>query len=244
MPTLKEANVVDSGAFGLGLFIEGMIKVYRGEKIQMPKKSATKKTNIKHNVLEIGFCSEIIIRLTPDQIMKFNKEALENKINKFGTSMVVVHDEEIVKVHTHTKTPDKLLALGLKYGQIIKVKIDNMEEQVNNNPAVKEKISTDIGIIAVASGKGIKAKLKELGAHFIINGGQSKNPTTQNFIDAINAIEANEYYIFPNNKNIFMAANAAKKTFKNKKIYVVKTKSMWEGINCLMQFVDDDSIVK
>ena len=236
LPVLKEANVVDSGAFGLGLFIEGMIKVFKGEKIEAPKEKMNTAV-IKHNFEEVGFCSEIIIRLADNDIEKFKKEKLEKAVDKFGSSTVVVHDEELVKVHIHTKTPGKLLDAGQKFGDLIKIKINNMQEQVDNNDIVD---NLDKAIIAVSSGRGITKKFKELGVHKVIDGGQTANPSTQDFITAIENIKANEYFIFPNNKNIFMAAKQAKKDFKDKKIHIIETKTMWEGINCLMQFVSED----
>ncbi len=239
LPALKEANVVDAGAFGLGIFIEGMIKTYQGEKISVPKKTKTKKI-VKHNIGEVGFCTEVTIQLDKAKIDKFKSTTIEKSVNKFGTSTVIVVDQEIVKVHTHTLTPDKLLKLAQKQGKIIKSKIDNMQDQINHNKAIDNKQKVSKALIAVSSGKGISDTFKKLGVHYIIEGGQTQNPSTQQFVNAIKSIDAKQYYIFVNNKNIFMSALASKLSFKRKKIYVVKTKTMWEGINSLMQFVDDD----
>ena len=240
LQVLKDAKVVDSGAFGLGIFIEGMILGYQGKEVNIEQE---KKLNDAVNIdfhapkqKEFGYCSEFVILLEKNLINNINKAKIENDLSKIGTSTVVVNDEEILKVHIHTLHPGKLLNYAEKFGSFAKIKIENMTTQVHDNQHVT--LDKHNIIIAVSSGIGITKKLKELGADFIINGGQSSNPTVKDFVNIIDQNQnAKNIIILPNNKNILLAAKQVWKQYLLKRrISIIETKTMWEGINCLMNF--------
>ena len=241
LQVLKDANVVDSGAFGLGAFIDGMIAGFYNEEIKVEGDVVNNDFSPTYHIseaTELGYCNELVLRLDQNEIKSFNKEKFNKDIQKKGNSSVVVLDEEILKIHIHSLSPGNILNFAQKHGSFIRINIKNMTEQVHENKEItldKENI-----IIAVASGKGIKDKLTSLGADYVVFGGQTINPKTKDFIDIINKSNANNVIIMPNNKNVFLAAKQVQRHFfLKKKISILETRTMWEGINCLMNFDPD-----
>ncbi len=269
LPQLKEAGVVDAGGQGYLTILEGMLSGLTGK--EEISKEPTVKTEAKEEVEELkyGYCTQTLINVEGKNV---KIDEIKNDIEQFGASLMVVGDEEIIKIHIHTNHPGIILEYALKTGSLRDINIDNMklqnaemreksemrqkEEYENlkdkNNEDFKEKLiinpkteelKRETGIIAVAKGKGIKNILMELGVDLIIDGGQSMNPSTNDFVEAINQIEQDSIIILPNNKNIISAAQQAT-SISEKNIEVVKTKAIPEAIAALLVFNDNDEIKK
>lgn len=269
LPVLKEVGVVDSGGAGLIKILEGMQSALNGEFID--KVNATS-TDIKgsaqvaadENNDEFGYCTEFIMRLGPDSVKRpFQKNRFTSVLNSHGNSLVVVQDEDIVKVHVHTLNPGNILSYAQNFGEFVKLKIENMTEQHNeillnemnkNNDeksaaaklkeaplsAPKEKKETPLkeyALIATSSGKGIDEYFKEIGVDEIVSGGQTMNPSTNDFLEKIEKVHAKTVYLFPNNGNIILAANQARDVLEGKvEVVVIPTKTIMQGIVASMNF--------
>lgn len=245
LPILKEANVVDSGGAGLVRIFEGMLAYLNDDLIEKSsqdlevEKVATE-YYIDNHEGKYGYCTEYIVRLNePD---KFNETELREFLEEQGDSLVVVNDEDILKVHVHTLDPGKALSNAITYGDLLKIKIENMQEQADNNESFKPVKSKEQAIIAVSSGEGINHMFYDLHVDHIITGGQTMNPSTKDFIKAINKIKAEKIIILPNNSNIILAAQQAKevvKVMKDIKIEVIETKTIMQGIVSCINFNPD-----
>ena len=269
LPVLKEVGVVDSGGAGLIKILEGMQSALNGEFID--KVNATS-TDIKgsaqvaadENNDEFGYCTEFIMRLGPDSVKRpFQKNRFTSVLNSHGNSLVVVQDEDIVKVHVHTLNPGNILSYAQNFGEFVKLKIENMTEQHNeillnemnkNNDeksaaaklkeaplsAPKDKKETPLkeyALIATSSGKGIDEYFKEIGVDEIVSGGQTMNPSTNDFLEKIEKVHAKTVYLFPNNGNIILAANQARDVLEGKvEVVVIPTKTIMQGIVASMNF--------
>lgn len=226
LPVLKEANVVDSGGKGLVYILEGFLKALQNEKITPQEIEISNTTVAEHEHDEYGYCTEFIIRLDKP----FSEEKLKEELSAIGNSLVVVSEDDIVKVHVHTLTPGVALNLGQQYGEFVKLKIENMQEQ--HSALQKEKYA----IVAVTVGEGSAETFKELNAKYIISGGQTMNPSTEDFVYTIDKINAETIYILPNNSNIILAAQQAASILENKNIIVLPSKSIPQGMNACMMF--------
>lgn len=252
LPVLKEVGVVDSGGTGILRIIEGFKKFVDGEPVEFKEKKETVQVNpalLLENE-EFGYCTEFILRLNEDIQDSFDEKVLKNKLTEMGgESLVVVKDEELVKVHVHTLTPGNALNIGQRYGEFIKLKIENMQEQhstITGNASKKEeakpvnKEPKKYGIIAVAAGEGITNLFKELGADIIVSGGQTMNPSTQDFIKEIESLDHCEnIVILPNNSNIVLAAKQTISVLPDRNIFVLETKSIQAGVSALSVFDSD-----
>lgn len=239
LPALKDAGVVDSGAKGLIIFYEGMLESLKGNFIEASKGASNTDVEIK-NVeytnpadIKFGYCTEFILEsdaVTPEKI--------RDLMLPLGDSLAVVGDEGIIKVHVHTNDPGIAIQTALKYGQLVTVKIENMRLQHENllieesNQEVEEK---EYAVIATSMGEGINSILKDFNVDHIIEGGQTMNPSTQDFLDAIEKVNAKNIIIFPNNSNIIMSANQAKE-LSDKNIVVMPTKNIPQCISALVNF--------
>lgn len=245
LPILKEVGVTDSGGEGLVLIIEGMYKFFQGnpvalsnEPIDLNKEAFISNTEIFDG--EFGYCTEFILDLKNQK--KFNKNNFIFNLEKLGNSLVVVQNEEIVKVHIHTLTPGKVLTFGQKYGEFLKLKSDNMTEQANENRELQKTHSkrefekNPSGIISCNTGQGLISIMKENGCDFIIEAGQTSNPSAGDFIEAIKQVNSDNIFILPNNSNIILAAQQAAQIITNKNIYVIPTKTQMEGISAIYNF--------
>lgn len=244
LPVLAEVGVVDSGGYGLLTILEGCLSAVRGVVIEKDENAAqTTVVGAEMESDEFGYCTEFIIRLDPNVEKTFKEEKLRDKLAKIGDSLVVVQDEEIVKVHVHTLRPGDALNIGQRYGEFMKLKIENMQEQHENiimesKKEVKEeaKPKSKYALIAVAAGDGLADMFKELRVDHVISGGQTMNPSTEDFVAAIKNINAEHIFIMPNNSNIVMAAQQAALVMEDEDIHVIPAKTIPQGLCACMMF--------
>lgn len=240
LPVLKESGVVDSGGAGLILIVEGMISALKGEVFQEEKIDPT--IGVHHEMegeVEFGYCTEFIIELDPEK--PFDVDIFKAQLTELGDSIVVVSDDEICKVHIHTVTPGDALNLGQRYGEFMKLKIENMtvqheELKKQNSVHQKKDVKKKYGLITVVNGSGLRTMFEEMGVSVVIEGGQTMNPSTQDFIDAIDAINAENIIIIPNNKNVFLSAETAAREVSDKNVIVVPAKTIPQGYASLTMF--------
>lgn len=266
LPVLKQAGVVDSGGQGLMQVLKGAYDAYLGKEIDYealakevsaPKEGERKEQvnpDVRANAeIKFGYCTEFIILLNKHFGSKTEKD-FKAYLESIGDSIVCVPDEEVVKVHVHTNDPGLAIQRGLLYGQLSKIKIDNMrlehqetlakekgsQETVEETaPAQDPGPKKEVGFIAVSVGDGIEEIFKSLGADYVISGGQTMNPSTDDVLQAISQVNAETIYIFPNNKNIILAANQAAGMTKDKNIIVIPTKTIPQGITAIINYMPD-----
>ena len=252
LPVLKEVGVVDSGGAGLVVILEGFRDALLGIKIDLDQKMSTRE-NVQSLLEseEFGYCTEFIIHLTDSGMQTFNEDKLKNALAKLGESIVVVQDEDIVKVHVHTLKPGDALNLAQRYGEFLKLKIENMQEQhqsliLESDAADSTPVPTNdkkkYALIAVAAGEGLTQYFKELRADIVISGGQTMNPSTEDFVSAINSLNAEHVFLFPNNSNIILAAQQAKTVCEDCDIQVLSTKTIPEGLAACLMFNPEVSV--
>ena len=264
LPVLKEAGVVDSGGQGLLEVIKGAYDAFLGKEIDYSViESSTGVTVNKVNAedtadIKFGYCTEFII-LTEKEFTEDDEREFKKFLSSIGDSIVCVADDDVVKIHVHTNDPGLAIQKALTYGQLSKMKIDNMreehqeklirdaeklaEQQANEEAAHEEKKPAEprkaMGFIAVSIGAGMNEIFKELGADYIIEGGQTMNPSTEDMLNAIDRVNADTVFILPNNKNIVLAANQAKSLVEEKEIIVIPTKTVPQGITAIINFMPD-----
>ena len=256
LPVLKEAGVVDSGGQGLLEVLKGAYDAFLGKEIDYsaiaPSSTgnATKISAETNAEIKFGYCTEFIIMT---EKVFTDKDEMEFKafLESIGDSIVCVADDDIVKIHVHTNDPGLAIQRGLTYGQLSRMKIDNMREEheeklmreaekVAKEEKAKAKAQQkDFGFIAVSIGEGLNEIFKELGVDYIIEGGQTMNPSTDDMLTAIDEVNAKHVFIFPNNKNITLAANQAKSLVKDKEVIVIPTKTVPQGITAIINFQPD-----
>jgi DAK2 domain fusion protein YloV len=240
LPVLKKAGVVDSGGAGLIYIIEGAAKVLNGEDIQ--EHGFENIGNEHHGVdldrfdenseLIYGYCTELLLRLqrSKTDIEAFNVDIIKDYLQSVGDSIVCFQTGSIVKIHVHTKAPYKVLEFCQKYGEYLTVKIENMSLQHNSLPSdskLAEKTERKrYAVVAVASGEGIKKTFREMGADYIVDGGQSMNPSTDDFIEAFERVNADVIFVLPNNGNIILAAKQAGKMYKDSDVRVIESRTI------------------
>lgn len=244
LPVLEEVGVVDSGGKGLCVILEGFLSAMKGEVIQ-PDSAAhsydNAQTKVEGGEEEFGFCTEFILRLTETGIKHFSEEDFKNELATIGNSIVCVQDDDLVKVHVHTLEPQTAIKMGKRRGRFMKLKIENMQEQHDNilEKEQEEEISREhkkYAIITVAPGKGVDEMFRELRADVVIGGGQTMNPSTEDFVSAINKLNADHIIILPNNSNIILAANQACQVCDDKDIHVLPTKTIPQGLSACIMF--------
>ena len=256
LPVLKEAGVVDSGGQGLLEVIKGAYDAFLGKEIDYSKIAPSTAVNVTkvsadtNAEIKFGYCTEFII-MTEKAFTDKDEVEFKAYLESIGDSIVCVADDEIVKIHVHTNDPGLAIQKALTYGQLTKMKIDNMREEheeklIRDAEKVakqeKEKAKAqqkEFGFIAVSIGEGLNEIFKELGVDYIIEGGQTMNPSTDDMLNAIDEVNAKHVYIFPNNKNITLAANQAKSLVKDKEVIVIPTKTVPQGITAIINFVPD-----
>ena len=244
LPVLAEVGVVDSGGKGLCIILEGFLSAMKGEVIA-PSNDASSydsaQTKIEGGEEEFGFCTEFILHLTPTGIKHFSEEDFKNELATIGNSIVCVQDDDLVKVHVHTLEPQTAIKMGKRRGRFMKLKIENMQEQHDNilEKEQEEEVVAEhkkYAIITVAPGKGIDAMFKELRADIVVGGGQTMNPSTEDFVSAIGKVNADHTIILPNNSNIVLAANQACQVCEDKDIHVLPTKTIPQGLSACIMF--------
>ncbi len=263
LPVLKQAGVVDSGGQGLMQVLKGAYEAFLGKEVDFKISdisAAHKPSGMASNIdvqaqmdIKFGYCTEFIIMLSRN----FNiKQEMDFKayLESIGDSIVVVADDDVVKVHVHTNDPGLVIQKALKYGALSNMKIDNMRlehqeklfkmsEKQKEEPAEEEPgPKKDVGFIAVSAGDGIQEIFKGLGVDYVIEGGQTMNPSTADVLDAVENVNADTVYILPNNKNIILAAEQAAHMSEDKKIVVIPTKTVPQGITAVINFVPELSV--
>ena len=257
LPVLKEAGVVDSGGQGLLEVLRGAYDAFQGKEIdysaieasagtKMVKPSEQAETEIK-----FGYCTEFIIMLEKEFTAKDETE-FKAYLESIGDSIVCVADDDIVKIHVHTNDPGLAIQKALTYGQLSRMKIDNMREEhqerlikdaeklaAQQAEAKKAEPRKEVGFIAVSIGEGMNEIFRELGADYIIEGGQTMNPSTEDMLNAIDQVNAEHIFILPNNKNIILAANQAQALTEDKDIIVVPSKTVPQGITAIINYMPD-----
>ena len=256
LPVLKEVGVVDSGGQGLVTVYEGFLASLKGEELPQTSTAAPsidEMVSAEHHKMhqdfmntediEFGYCTEFMVKFEEDKLKDhpFDEEEYRNTLSEQGDSLLVVSDDDVVKVHIHTEYPGEAMTIGQKYGSLINIKIENMREQhtsiVGEKPKKEEKPAKKIplGIVTVAMGDGIKEMFESLGATVVIEGGQTMNPSTQDIVEAVQQANAENVLILPNNKNIVMAAEQACELveFPAK---VVPTKTVPQGMSAMLMF--------
>ncbi|MEG2839128.1 MAG: DAK2 domain-containing protein [Lachnospiraceae bacterium] len=254
LPVLKEAGVVDSGGQGLLEVIKGAYDAFQGKEIDYSAIAPDARTTITRISadttanIKFGYCTEFII-LAEKEFTEKEELKFKSFLESIGDSIVCVADDEIIKVHVHTNDPGLAIQKALTYGQLSRMKIDNMREE-HEEKLIRdaEKVSAQqkedkkleprkpMGFIAVSVGEGLNNIFKELGADYIIEGGQTMNPSTEDMLNAIEHVNADSVFILPNNKNIILAANQAQALVKEKEVIVIPTKTVPQGITAIINF--------
>ncbi|MFP7445121.1 DAK2 domain-containing protein [Bacillus infantis] len=261
LPVLKEVGVVDSGGQGLVFVYEGFLAELKGEKLpdapaSLP--SMDEMVNAEHHKsvqghintadIEFGYCTEFMVKLEEEKLngKNFSEDLFRQDLSRFGDSLLVIADEELVKVHIHSEQPGDVLSYGQKYGSLVNMKIENMRQQHTNivgethtplrtgEPA-KTNEKLEYGIVAVSMGSGIADLFRSIGAHVVIEGGQTMNPSTEDIVKAIKDANAKKIIILPNNKNIIMAAQQAAEVAEED-VVVIPSKTVPQGMAALLAF--------
>lgn len=273
LPVLKEAGVVDSGGEGLVTILEGVFDALTGKDIDYEalENSATEKRTsgngagaegISTEDIKFGYCTEFII-LLKKKFGSAQERELKNYLERIGDSIVCVADEDIVKIHVHTNDPGLAIQKGLSYGELSRMKIDNMREEHNERlvQAAQQKTEAvssekaeetvekseelprkEVGFICVSVGDGLGDIFRELGADTVIEGGQTMNPSTEDILEAVAGVNADTIFVFPNNSNIVLAANQARDLTKDKQLIVIPTKNIPQGIAAMINYIDGCSV--
>jgi DAK2 domain fusion protein YloV len=257
LPVLKEVGVVDSGGQGLVFVYEGFLAELRGEKVSNIKVTASMTdlvsaehhksvaSHINTEDIEFGYCTEFMVRFEDDKDA-FTEETFRQDLSEHGDSLLVIADEEIVKVHIHAEYPGQVLTYAQRYGSLINMKIENMRQQhtslLDNVPSMpaaepvsKKKEKQKYGIVAVTMGKGIADLFRSIGSHSVIEGGQTMNPSTEDIVQAIKDVHAENVIILPNNSNIVMAAQQAASVVDDH-VIVIPSKTVPQGMAAMLAF--------
>ncbi len=264
LPVLKKAGVVDAGGKGLCLVFEGMLSVFKdgvvissdAENIDNESDDAFRNAAAEFDGdINFTYCTEFIVKR--NRLCKLRPLKLRMNLQKIGDCVVVVDDDEIIKVHVHTENPGKALELGIRYGQFLTVKVENMKEQhrlaaeskkSNEEKKVVDEVfdakepEEEVGFVAVAAGNGLINVFKDLGCENVISGGQTMNPSTDKIVEAVLATPAKTVYVFPNNKNIIMSAQQAVSLVKDRTVVIVPTKTVAQGMSAMLSFDQSLSI--
>ncbi|MFA9557416.1 DAK2 domain-containing protein [Evansella sp. AB-rgal1] len=266
LPVLKEVGVVDSGGQGLLTIYEGFLAVLKGEKIVdliQQEPSMNELVQVEHHQsmqahlsiedLEFGYCTEVMIKFEDEKVKEnpFTEEAFRDTLSQYGDSLLVVSDEDLLKVHIHAEYPGNVITEAQKFGSLVNVKIENMREQhssileleqaANASASSKKNEKTEYAIITVSMGEGIANLFKGLGAKKVIAGGQTMNPSTEDFVKAMEEANADKIILLPNNSNIVMAAEQAA-SVSDAEVIVVPSKSVPQGLAALLAFNPADSL--
>ena len=252
LPILKEVGVVDSGGQGLVCVYQGFVAALKGEKIEGLEAVETNVVDMQfednHDMdfmnpedIVYGFCTEFTVRLDKEK-KEFNEDKFREDMSKFGDSLLVISDSEFVKIHVHTETPGDVFNYGQQYGELIKIKSDNMREQHREvlrkqeaKQATAPKELKEQAMISISMGAGLSKVLTSMGVDYIVEGGQTMNPSTEDIVKAIKEVNAKNIFIFPNNKNIQLAAKQAAE-LAEENVFVVESKTAPQGLAAVMVY--------
>ena len=254
LPVLKEAGVVDSGGQGLVVIVEGMIKYLNGEEIH------ANEVEEKHEEEEeeFGYCVELQLELKEEiKSEEFKENVIQEQISKIGKGIFLVREDRKVKIHVDTLTPGDILNIAQQYGEFLSINIENRglheehhheeEKEVEEKPVEKPKERKQYAVVSVGTGEGLISLFKQLGADFVVSGGQSMNPSTEDFIRGFDTLNAENIIVFPNNKNIVLAAKQAAKIYKESKVTVIESKTLAQGYAALTMIdftLDYDTMIE
>ena len=251
LPILKEVGVVDSGGQGLVYIYEGFLSSLTGEapveedehNLEEMVRAEHHRSGVHEHVntedITYGYCTEIMVHIGEGETVEkeFDYDEFRNYLNELGDSLLVVADEEIIKVHVHTERPGEVMNYGQKFGSLMKIKVDNMREQHSalsgeENAKVEEK---DFAVVAIAPGEGLRELFESLGVDYVLQGGQTMNPSTEDIVKAMESVPAKQYIVLPNNKNIFMAAEQAVEVI-DADAAVVPTRTIQQGLTAMLGY--------
>ena len=256
LPVLKKAGVVDSGGQGLMVILHGSLEGLKGNVIELgdvvlSTKSSSANGAAREDIdtadIKFGYCTEFIVNLNKEFTDK-DEEEFKEFLTSIGDSLVCVADDEVVKIHVHTNDPGLAIQRGLSFGELTNLKIDNMREehrervikgvdQILESQNQKKKM----GVISVSAGSGLTSIFKDIGVDVVVEGGQTMNPSTEDILNAVESLNAETIYILPNNKNIILAAEQASKIVENKKVVVIPTKTIPQGITAMISLSEERS---
>lgn len=256
---LKEAGVVDSGGKGLCFIFKGFLDYLCGKDVQSQLALTEDKTSANVDLskftadteMKFGYCTEFLLQLTnaKTNISAFNIEEYKNGLQQLGDSLVAFITGTVVKTHIHSFNPDRILAYALKFGELLTIKIENMTLQHNETlvDVAHEKYKKNdkrkkVGLVTVASGDGLKETFEEFGADAVIYGGQGNNPSTEEFLESFDAVNADDIFVLPNNGNIYLVAKAAADIYKGSNIHVINCKSIGEGYSAISMYDPSASV--
>ena len=257
LPVLKKAGVVDSGGQGLMVILHGILEGLKGNVIELGDVVLSTKTegsangaareDIDTSDIKFGYCTEFIVNLNKEFTDK-DEEEFKEFLTSIGDSLVCVADDEVVKIHVHTNDPGLAIQRGLTFGELTNLKIDNMREE-HRERVIKgvdqilesQKKKKKMGVISVSAGSGLTSIFKEIGVDVVVKGGQTMNPSTEDILNAVEHLNAETIYILPNNKNIILAAEQAAKIVEDKKVVVIPTKTIPQGITAMISLSEDRS---
>ena len=264
LAVLKQAGVIDSGGAGLFYIMDGFNRVLNGEELHIGELPASTQTTAPTDEIDLdafgpdsemtyGYCTELLLRLQTSKVNldTFDETIIRDYLMGVGDSIVTFRVDSIVKIHVHTKTPDAVLAFCRQYGEFLKVKIENMSLQHNESIAEENKTEPaplpvekkPYGIVSVCSGDGIEAVFTELGVDVVVSGGQTQNPSTNDFLDAFARIPAEHIFVFPNNGNILLAARQAAEIYTEAQIHVLESKDLGAGYVAISSMdLSEDSV--
>lgn len=259
LPVLKQAGVVDSGGQGLMEVLKGAYDGFLGKEVELAAdfkpaaKVSVPDSDIDTADIKFGYCTEFIIMLEKPYTQETEHE-FKSFLSSIGDSIVCVNDEDIVKVHVHTNDPGLAIQKGLSYGSLTSMKIDNMREEHHEKvikdaerKAAEQKAAEaavprkEVGFIAVSIGEGMNEIFKGLGVDYIIEGGQTMNPSTEDIMNAVDKVNADTIYVLPNNKNIILAAEQAKSLVEDKNLMVIPSKTVPQGITAVVNYIDGET---
>lgn len=257
LPVLKKAGVVDSGGQGLMVILHGILEGLKGNVIELGDVVLSTKSeggangaareDIDTSDIKFGYCTEFIVNLNKEFTDK-DEEEFKEFLTSIGDSLVCVADDEVVKIHVHTNDPGLAIQRGLTFGELTNLKIDNMREE-HRERVIKgvdqilesQKQKKKMGVISVSAGTGLTSIFKEIGVDVVVEGGQTMNPSTEDILNAVEHLNAETIYILPNNKNIILAAEQAAKIVEDKKVVVIPTKTIPQGITAMISLSEDRS---
>ena len=251
LPVLAEVGVVDSGGKGLLVILEGFLSAMKGKVIEKEggdqNAQQGAQTKVQGGEEEYGFCTEFILHLNENGMRHFSENSFKEELSTIGNSIVCVQDEDLVKVHVHTLEPQTAIKMGRRQGRFMKLKVENMQDQHDNILEKEEEEKHEAkraphkkyGIITVAAGDGIKDMFKELRADIVVGGGQTMNPSTEDFVSAINQLNCDHIFILPNNSNIILAAQQAQTVCEDVDVHVIPSKTIPQGLSACIMFNPD-----
>ena len=256
LPVLKKAGVVDSGGQGLMVILHGILEGLKGNVIELgdvvlSTKSSSANGAAREDIdtadIKFGYCTEFIVNLNKEFTDK-DEEEFKEFLTSIGDSLVCVADDEVVKIHVHTNDPGLAIQRGLSFGELTNLKIDNMREE-HRERVIKgvdqilesQNRKKKMGVISVSAGSGLTSIFKDIGVDVVVEGGQTMNPSTEDILNAVEHLNAETIYILPNNKNIILAAEQASKIVENKKVVVIPTKTIPQGITAMISLSEERS---